>query len=261
MKLTREKIYFHAPYRMLLGSLDWVAVKKVNCEIYADGSALDSYSRDEVDLINNKFESSGLKKIVHGPFLDLNPGSWDEGIRRLTLERFAQAFKFCRELKTDHIVLHSGFDPVFYQDSSQVFLNFCLPVWRAAADMAADNGIKIAVENSIDNDPSVVIGIIQETDRPNLEACFDPGHYYAFAKMSPFKALERYPDGMIGEIHLSDNKGDFDSHLPLGEGHLDFRKLLTEVIKKGREPIFTSEPHSKEDILRNLDYLLSMDDF
>ncbi|HOX09379.1 MAG TPA: sugar phosphate isomerase/epimerase family protein [Candidatus Omnitrophota bacterium] len=259
MKLTRENLYFHAPYRMLLSSLGWVADKGINCEIYADGSALDSYSAEEISRINNVFRESGLKKIVHGPFLDLNPGSWDEGIRDLTLKRFSQAFKFCRDIKAGHIVLHSGFDPIFYKDSSHVFLNFCLPIWEKAAAMAADGGITIAVENSIDNDPSVVVSIVREIGRPNFEACFDPGHYYAFAKMSPFDALKWYPDKSIGEIHLSDNKGDFDSHLPLGEGDLDFRGLIREVLKKGREPIITSEPHSKEDIERNLAYLISMD--
>ena len=259
MKLTREKIYFHAPYRMLLSSLGWIADKGINCEIYADGAALDSYSDEEIGIINGVFREGGLKKIVHGPFLDLNPGSRDREIRELTLERFKRVFEFCEKLDARHVVLHTGFDPIFYKDASHLFLNLCLPVWEDAAKAASAKGITIAIENSIDPDPEIVTGILQEVRVKNLEACFDAGHYYAFGKMSPFDALKWYPDKSIGEMHLSDNKGDFDSHLPLGEGDLDFGGLIREVLKKGREPIITTEPHSKEDIERNLAYLVSME--
>jgi sugar phosphate isomerase/epimerase len=259
MRLTKEEIYFHAPYRMLLSSLAWISDKRINCEIYADGAALDSYSADEIGIINGTFEEYGLKKIIHGPFLDLNPGSRDKSIRDLTLGRFKNVFELCEKLNTKHVVLHSGFDPIFYKDSSHLFLSLCIPVWEEAVRIASERGITVAIENSIDPDPEIVVGILQEIRSPTLEACFDAGHYYAFGKMSPFDALKWYPDNTIGEIHLSDNKGDFDSHLPLGEGDLDFRRLVQEVRRKGREPIITTEPHSKEDIERNLAYLISMD--
>jgi sugar phosphate isomerase/epimerase len=258
MKIARENIYFHAPYRMLLSSLDWIAQKKINCEIYADGAVLDHYTEDEIAGINSVFEKNGLKKIVHGPFLDLNPGSRDQKIKDCTYERFISAFEFCRKLKADHIVLHSGFDPIFYKDANDLFLGLSIPVWKETVKAAESKKITIALENSIDPDPAVVTGLLKEIKSPSFEACFDAGHYYAFGKMSPFDALKWYPDGSIGEIHLSDNKGDFDTHLPLGEGDIDFGRLLKEVWKKGRDPIITSEPHSREDIERNLEYLISL---
>lgn len=259
MRITKEKIYFHAPYRMLLSGIDWIAERRINCEIYADGSALDHYTEDEIGKINAVFEKNGIKKIVHGPFLDLNPGSRDPRLKDLTLERFVAAFDFCGKINANHIVLHSGFDPVFYKDASDLFLSLSMPVWKEALKAAEAKKIVIAIENSIDPDPEAVVGLLRELNSPSVEACFDAGHYYAFGKMSPFDALNWYPDGSIGELHLSDNKGDFDTHLPLGEGDIDFRKLLSEVWKKGREPIITSEPHSKEDIERNLEYLISLD--
>ena len=258
MNLTKEKIYFHAPYRMLLGSLDWIAQKGINCEIYADGAALDHYTDDEIGRINDVFEKNGIKKIIHGPFLDLNPGSRDPKIKDFTCGRFLAALDLCVKLKAGHIVLHTGFDPIFYKDASDLFLSLSMPVWKEAARAAGSRNIVIAIENSIDPDPGIVIGLLKEIGSASVEACFDAGHYYAFGKMSPFDALKWYPDGAIGELHLSDNKGDFDTHLPLGEGDIDFKRLLKEVWKKGRQPIITSEPHSKEDIERNLEYLVSL---
>jgi len=259
MKITKEEIYFHAPYRMLLSSLDWVAQRRINCEIYIDGAAIDQHTEDEIEKINNLFERNGMRKIIHGPFLDLNPGSRDPKIRDFTYERFVSALNLCEKLKTDHVVLHTGFDPIFYKDASDLFLSLSMPVWKDILQLAESKKIVIAIENSIDPNPEVVVGLLKELKSTSVEACFDAGHYYAFGKMSPFEALKWYPAGSIGELHLSDNKGDFDAHLPLGEGDLDFGRLLRETLGKGRKPIITSEPHSKEDIERNLDYLLSLD--
>jgi len=259
MRITKDKIYFHTPFRMLLGGLDWIAERGINCEIYADGAVLDNHTDDEIGRINAIFEKHGIKKIIHGPFLDLNPGSRDPKIRDLTYERFVSAFDLCKKLKADHIVLHSGFDPIFYKGVPDLFIKLSMPVWKETAKAAESKNIVIAIENSIDPDPEVVVGLLKELKSPSVEACFDAAHYYAFGKMSPSDALKWYPQGSIGELHLSDNKGDFDTHLPLGEGDIDFRQLLAEVWKKGREPIVTSEPHSKEDIEVNLKYILSLD--
>lgn len=245
---------------MLLAKLDRIAKKRINCEIYADGNALDTYSDEEIKKINSTFEKHDMLKIVHGPFSDLNPGSRDSKIRDLTLKRFISSFEFCRKLKINHIVLHSGFNPVHYKDALDLFLRLSIPVWKETLIEASKNNIIIALENSIEPRPDIIIALLKELNSPNLETCFDAAHYNAFGEKGIWGSLEEYPSGTIGEIHLSDNKGDFDDHLALGEGNIDFKKLLREVVKKGREPILTTEPHSFEDIEKNLNYLLLIND-
>lgn len=260
MTVVKEKIYFHTPYRMLLAELNRIAEKRINCEIYADGNALDTYSDEETERINSTFEKYDILKIVHGPFSDLNPGSRDPKIRDLTLKRFISAFEFCDKLKTNHIVLHSGFNPVHYKDALDLFLRLSIPVWKKILMEASKKNIIIALENSIEPTPDIIISLLKELNSPNLEACFDVAHYNAFGEKGIWGALEEYPPDTIGELHLSDNKGDFDDHLALGEGNIDFKKLLREVGQKGREPILTTEPHSFEDIEKNLNYLLLIND-
>lgn len=259
MKITREKIYFHAPYRMLLAGLDRIGEKGINCEIYVDGKALDTYTEAEIERINSTFEKYGIRKIVHGPFLDLNPGSRDPKIQDLTVGRAISAFEFCKKIKTSHIVLHSGFDPIFYKGASELFLKLSIPVWKEILRAAAGYKIVIALENSIDPTPEIIVNLLKDLDSPYLEACFDAGHYNSFGgQKGIWKALEEYPRDSIGELHLSDNKGDFDTHLALGEGNIDYKRLFREIEKMGREPILTSEPHSMEDIKKNLNYLLTL---
>ncbi len=258
MKITREKIYFHAPYRMLLSGLDRIGEMGINCEIYVDGKDVDTYTKAETERINSTFEKHEILKIVHGPFLGLNPGSRDPKVQDLTFERFIAAFEFCRKIKTNHIVLHSGFDPIFYKNASELFLKLSIPLWKEVLKAAAKDKIVIALENSIDPTPGIIVNLLKELDSPYLEACFDAGHYNVFGQKSVWEALEEYPQGSIGELHLSDNKGDFDTHLALGEGNIDYKRMFKEIEKRGREPILTSEPHSMEDIEKNLKYLISL---
>lgn len=258
MKITKEKVYFHAPYRMLLADLSRVGEGGINCEIYVDGKALDTYTGAEIEKINSTFEKYGILKIVHGPFLGLNPGSRDPKLQELTLQRFIAAFEFCGKIKANHIVLHSGFEPIFYKDATDLFLRLSVPVWKEILKAAEKDNIVIALENSIEPTPEVVIGLLKELDCPRLEACFDAGHYNVFGQKGIWEALEEYPPGSIGELHLSDNKGDFDSHLALGDGNIDYKRFFREIEKRGREPILTSEPHSMADIEKNLKYLISL---
>ncbi|MFH0771590.1 MAG: sugar phosphate isomerase/epimerase family protein [Candidatus Omnitrophota bacterium] len=258
MKITKEKVYFHAPYRILLKRLNDISGMRVNCEIYVDGEALDSHKDDETDKVNLVFEKFGISKIVHGPFLDLNPGSKDSRIRQVSRQRFISALEFCEKLKVSHIVLHSGFNPIFYKDASAIFLDLSFSFWREILRIAIEKKIVIAIENSIDPTPEIIVGLLKEFNSPNLEACFDAGHYNAFGAKSILESLEEYPPRSIGELHLSDNKGYFDDHLALGEGNIDYAEIFKKIKEMSREPILTSEPHCFEDIEKNLKYLTTL---
>ena len=48
----------------------------------------------------------------------------------------------------------------------------------------------------------------------------------------------------LGEIHIHDNDGTTDQHLPVGEGNFPFRELLALVRRKNLRPILTIESHS-----------------
>jgi sugar phosphate isomerase/epimerase len=45
----------------------------------------------------------------------------------------------------------------------------------------------------------------------------------------------------VHEVHLSDNPGDSDDHLPLGRGTLPLGALVRELVRSGFEGIWTLE--------------------
>ena len=72
----------------------------------------------------------------------------------------------------------------------------------------------------MDVNPEPLCALLRGTSDPRVQVCLDIGHaHYAQAP------LEQWFDELgehIGYLHLSDNNGQFDEHLPLGMGTVDW---------------------------------------
>jgi len=256
--MITSEIYFHTPYKILLENLSYATLERINCEIYVDGPALDDYKEKEIREINGVFKENSIKKIVHGPFMDLNAGSYDAEIRKLTQRRYLQALDFCKKIDGRNIVLHTGFHPIFYKHHKEDWLKNSAKTLQPVIKKALKCKVRICVENSIDDSPEMPISLIEEIGSMDVLACFDVAHYNVFTKMPILDCLAKYPPGSIGEIHLSDNKGDFDSHLALGEGNINFKEFFAKIKELKINPIITVEPHKIQDIPKIISYLESI---
>lgn len=253
MFLTRGRLYTFVPFFNLIGYLDEFLTLNLNGEIYLDSESIDCHSAEDIELINAGFEKYGRCKRVHGPFADLNPGSFDSRTRQLSLERFLGALELGANLKAESMTLHSHFEPVFYGRHFKEWVNNSKQVWESLSREAEKKKVLIYIENSIDDSPRAVIEILK--NHPYFSACFDVGHYNVFNPKGWKEALKEYPLGSVKEVHLSDNKGDEDTHLPLGEGSIDFDALFSEIEKRGENPTFTLEPHSPDELLKSLGFI------
>lgn len=56
----------------------------------------------------------------------------------------------------------------------------------------------------------------------DLGMCFDIGHANTAGTIQDFLG---YSDRFVN-VHVHDNHGEWDEHLPVGEGNIDFRKVL-----------------------------------
>ncbi len=63
-----------------------------------------------------------------------------------------------------------------------------------------------------------------------------------------FKTLGPY----VAEVHMHDNKGGADEHLPIGEGSIDFRLFLSLIREHCPCPVLTIEPHGEEMLKRGI---------
>jgi sugar phosphate isomerase/epimerase len=257
MKIPRERFFVLMTYDILWKNLDVLASQHINCSLYVSGhDVLDRYRREDIIVLKDFFDKNGLRVIVHGPFVDLNPGSLDRKIRHVSLERFVETLEIALLLNSACITIHSGFrkkpyKTKYYRD----WLDNSIAMWKEFIEIAKRGKINVNIENAFEETPEPLIEIVEKVNAPNFKMCFDAGHYNAFSACSPLDAFAMIPPRQLGEIHLSDNDGSDDQHLPLGEGNIDIDALLSKIEALKINPLFTLEPRDMDSAIKDLSYL------
>ena len=62
----------------------------------------------------------------------------------------------------------------------------------------------------------------------------------------------------IGHVHIHDNNGSADDHLPVGEGNFPFSDFFATLAEKDIDPIITVEAHEEGDLWRAVDNMRTM---
>jgi len=248
---TRRRVQVHVPYPILLERFDEVIARRINPEIYLDGEHLETAGASDLDHIRNACSKHGLRITMHGPYAELNPGSADEKTRLFTVERYERLFEAVSHLLPETVVLHAGYHERKFRGDSALWLSQSLKTWPRFVERAAALGVVIAVENIFEKEPSTLRALIEAVASPHLMACLDSGHLNVFSKV----AMQRWFDELgprLAVVHLHDNNGVADDHLPVGEGGIDFDLFFSLLDACASDPVRTIEPHGEEVLKRAL---------
>ncbi len=244
-------IHAHVPYKQLAEHLEYAIAHRINPEVYLTADALDAMVWEELAAQARLIHESGLSTTIHSPFLDLNPGALDITIREATRRRMRQTMQVAEFLKPRVIVVHPGFDELHYGDHRMEWLKNSIIFWAEFVSRAESLGTVLAAENIFDREPSTLKGLIEAVDSPCFRHCFDVGHFNLFASIG----LEQWFDEMgelVVESHIHDNHGQWDEHLPVGEGEIDFDRFFRLLKRYAPTAVWTIEAHSTEHLQRAL---------
>ena len=89
----------------------------------------------------------------------------------------------------------------------------------------------------------------EEMNSGNFGICLDTGHFNLFSKIG-LREWIGIIRPYIMELHLHDNYGVSDDHLPPGRGTFDFKTLFEEIL--GIDCVYTLEAHSIDDVKESL---------
>jgi len=195
---------------------------------------------DLVELKKSKelLDSCGLGVSIHSTFWDLNPASHYSEIRKLATTYIKKSIDACDILEGKIVVIHPGRCPVtefvpliemgrsWYRESIEECLRY-----------ANERGITLTLENLNGgirypySTAREIKALTQDLDR--LGFTLDIGHAYVGEKQAGTSAPEQEIAATIRDvgdclthIHIHDNRGTFDEHLPPGEGSIDFKPIL-----------------------------------
>ncbi|MEJ2698613.1 MAG: sugar phosphate isomerase/epimerase [Desulfuromonadales bacterium] len=252
-----DLLHVTVPYARLRETLPLLVEKKLQPEVAFSGPELDSLDTGFLREAGETLRASGIDITVHGPYHDLNPGALEPMVRRVTRKRFGQTLAAASTLGASLVVFHPGFDPWKYGGQDHIWVESNLKFWPPLLDLAADSGCLMALENIFEEVPSTLKELLTRLDSPWLGHCFDVGHWHLFGRVSLAEWFSALGPRLI-HLHLHDNFGKRDEHLPVGEGRIDFATLFRLTGELPAEPSLTLEAHDQEAMLRSLSRVSSL---
>jgi sugar phosphate isomerase/epimerase len=253
-----KQIYAHVPFALLRDRyLDFIIGKGIRPEISFSHAALDSFGRDDFAAVAGRLQDAGVAVTLHAPFIDLRPGAVDPEIRRVSVRRIEQVFTLAPLFRPGIVVCHPAFDPRYYISQEDAWLEQSLLTWRHFEGLAREAGTRIALENVYETHPSQLRPLLASLDPDVIRFCFDTGHGNAFSQAP----MEEWMDELgefLGHVHLHDNAGRTDEHLPVGEGTFPFARFFERLRVLPGRPTLTVEAHSERNLWRSLENIRSL---
>lgn len=245
------------PYHLLHQYLPMILEKKINLEIYFSHYALASLDKNQCVEVAHTLRDNGLKVTFHAPFMDLRPGALDDRIRTTSLDRIRQVFDLIPDFQPLKIVCHPSFDDRYYVDCDDLWLENSVNFWRQLIPQAKDGGAVIALENVYEKEPCILRRLFETLASDHVCFCFDTGHFNVFAN-TPLQTWMGELGRYIGHLHLHDNFGKFDEHLPVGMATFPFAPFFAALKTFQVKPTVTLEAHAQDHLWQSMANLQKM---
>jgi sugar phosphate isomerase/epimerase len=176
-------------------------------------------------------------------------GSFHEPVRKAWVVEGKKAIDAANELGIKEINFHAQTYPLTLSNrkSRRQTIQNLIKSSEELVDYAARFNIGVMIENQPQRksfEPNDFKQIFRGVK--GLGFHFDVGHAFIGGGM---KGVEKYIKAFrdrLWHIHLHDNHGEHDEHLPIGEGSIDFRKVVKSLKKVGYKRTITLEVFSTE---------------
>ena len=217
-------------FRQVLRTLKRSRVK--NWEIFDDGNhSLDETRVNQLAKISRSREAS---YSVHGPICDLNLATLNPEMRPHVLGRMERSLRLSALLGAKTWVLHPGTHGALSWVHRGEDWKVNLSSMKHLQSLGNELGVEVTIENI--SAGYAVLGRVEDFLRLYREwpraprITLDVGHSHVKKQTQQYL---RKLSGQIGHVHVHDNKGDFDTHLAVGSGTLQWKEFLRSLIETG----------------------------
>jgi sugar phosphate isomerase/epimerase len=204
----------------LMTALDQISAITDTIEVMDDGP----HHIESSELL----ESYVVTFALHAPSRGVNIASVLEPIRRASVEVTGHCFRIAAEVDA-HVIVHPGYF-AWEEEREQATRQFI----RSLSDLdnlAKEYSITYYFENMGNWN---YFFLRYPSELPLIGGtglALDVGHAYLN------KCLDAFLECPIRHVHIHDNDGKDDAHLPVGDGTIDFGRVMDAVIQNGAVPI------------------------
>jgi len=244
-------IFVNLPFDQLSSYDQLIRNFHIQPEIGFEGEILYNFTKDDFKEKAGLLEQEGLHCTLHAPFGDLSPGARDKQILEATRDKLRRCFELVEIFKPRSVVCHLNYEEKIHSYHLDEWFQNSLATWREFLAIAEEQNTTIMFENTYEKSPDMHKRILETLNSPRARFCLDTGHLMAFAQNSWHNWLPSL-ENHLGQLHLHDNHGSRDEHLPIGAGDFDFAGLFAYLKQQKSAPLVTLEPRSENDLWESL---------
>lgn len=226
----------------------------LNPEIGIDAAALERFSLADFAAVAEALHRHRLTVTLHAPFVDLAAGSTDPAIRAVTRRRFEEVLRLVPLFAPRTVVAHAGYQWERHEYYRNTWIEHSVALWTDIAASLDRAGSRLMLENVYEERPGEIRELFDRLAPAGVGWCLDGGHLTAFGR-APLEEWLEVLGPFIGQLHLHDNRGRKDDHLPLGQGVIDFPRLFDYLKTAPKRPVMTLEIHEPDGLEASLAYL------
>ncbi len=185
-------------------------------------------------------DERGFRTFSHGPYLGLDIASLNGHIARYSAECLDRGIEATAALGGSVMVIHTNYSPFFSRAGLREWMRNWSERMLPVIETARSLGVSLALENVWERTPEELERLLDALPREAVFVCLDTGHLAAFSRLPVERWWRRLGDRVVA-LHLHDNDGLSDDHLPPGAGIFDFPALASLLAGAAEAPLMTLE--------------------
>lgn len=215
----------------------------VEIQDFSAPTLLDTDWQERLNQYKRALANTTTQVALHGACVDLNPASADSRIRKVTRERYIHSLEIAHRLEAAYIVFHSQVNPYVRGERLRLRrIQRQKPLWEELADRAHWRDVQIVIENVHESHYGDLVRLVETVGLPTMKICLDIGHLKVHSSL-PIGDWIRACAPHLAFVHLNDNDGRRDQHLPPTEETL--LSLFESLDQNGLEPAIALEYEPK----------------
>ncbi len=249
-----SSLYIYTPAHLLPARLPFLLNRKLQPEVACQEVLLEKLDYEQLGDCATRLQEQGLSTTLHAPYANFNPGSSKKRPRQTSLQITDQSLLLAEKLRARRIVFHPGLTYGADRNELDLWLKNSLSFWPEFLQRAAEFDCTLCIENIYETTPDIFVDLLSAINSPQMGHVFDIGHWNIFATgklINWLKATAPY----LKHLHLHDNHGESDQHLPVGHGYVPFSTLFQWLKSTASHPTITLENHTLPETEQSLKIL------
>ena len=203
-------------------------------EVCSSPTHLDYHNISDVRRAGEQMRALGVHPVsFHAPFAErIDITSLNETEREAAVHELLSACEAASIIGCEHVVLHPGPEREGRPHEEEFLqrMHHAAAALNRVASRCCELGVQLLLENML---PHLLFGhvrdmmyLLGEISTCNVGTCLDTGHAHLARETG--MVIQKL-SGHLKLIHLNDNRGDWDAHLPPGEGSIDWPWFISEL--------------------------------